>query len=231
MRTLYLDCGMGAAGDMLMAALLELADDKAAFLEKMNGLGLPGVAVSAAPAVKCGITGTHVAVTVHGEEEVSCDVSPEGHIHHHDRSHEHGHEHSHEHEHGHEHEHHHHDHDDDDDDDEHEHHHDHDGHCCCGHHHHHDHDADEVFTSWGVETARKFTKAEVEHALTELDTGNYGMILRSKGIVNGGADGWLEFDYVPGEWEVRARGADVGGKLVVIGSKLNEKAIAELFGC
>ena len=126
---------------------------------------------------------------------------------------------------------HHHDEDDDDDDDEHEHHHDHDGHCCCGHHHHHDHDADEVFTSWGVETARKFTKAEVEHALTELDTGNYGMILRSKGIVNGGADGWLEFDYVPGEWEVRARGADVGGKLVVIGSKLNEKAIAELFGC
>lgn len=111
MRTLYLDCGMGAAGDMLMAALLELVDDKAAFLEKMNGLGLPGVAVSAVPAVKCGITGTHVAVTVHGEEEVSCDVSPEGHIHHHDHSHEHGHEHSHEHEHGHEHEHHHHDHD------------------------------------------------------------------------------------------------------------------------
>ena len=141
----------------------------------------------------------------------------------------------------HEHEHHHHDehdhddhcccgHDHDHDHEEHEHHHDHDGHCCCGHHHH-DHHADEVFTSWGVETARKFTKAEVEHALTELDTGNYGMILRSKGIVDGGADGWLEFDYVPGEWEVRARGADVGGKLVVIGSKLNEKAIAELFGC
>jgi len=129
----------------------------------------------------------------------------------------------------HEHEHHHHDHDDHDHE-EHEHHHDHDGHCCCGHHHH-DHHADEVFTSWGVETARKFTKAEVEHALTELDTGNYGMILRSKGIVNGGADGWLEFDYVPGEWEVRSRSADVGGKLVVIGSKLNETAIAQLFGC
>ena len=118
--------------------------------------------------------------------------------------------------------HHHHDHDDDD----------HDEHCCCGHHHHHhDHDADEVFTSWGVETAKKFSKADIEHALTELDTGNYGMILRSKGIVDGGADGWLEFDYVPGEWEVRARGADVGGKLVVIGSKLDEKAIAALFGC
>ena len=135
---------------------------------------------------------------------------------------------------------HHHDEDDDDDEDEeHEHHHhhdhdddDHDGHCCCGHHHHHhDHDADEVFTSWGVETAKKFSKADIEHALTELDTGNYGMILRSKGIVDGGADGWLEFDYVPGEWEVRARGADVGGKLVVIGSKLDEKGIAALFGC
>ena len=135
---------------------------------------------------------------------------------------------------------HHHDHDDDD--------HDHDGHCChhhdhddedehhhdghcCHHHHHHDHDADEVFTSWGIETARKFSKADLEHALTALDTGNYGMILRSKGIVDGGAEGWLEFDYVPGEWEVRARGADVGGKLVVIGSKLDEQAIAALFGC
>ena len=131
-----------------------------------------------------------------------------------------------------EHEHHHHDHDDDD---EHEHHHDEDGHCCCGHHHHHHHhdghDADEVFTSWGVETAKKIAKADIEHALTELDTGKYGMILRSKGIVDGGADGWLEFDYVPGEWEVRSRGADVGGKLVVIGSKLDEKAIAGLFGC
>ena len=115
--------------------------------------------------------------------------------------------------------HHHHDHDDDDDDDEDE------------HEHHHDHDADEVFTSWGVETAKKFSKADIEHALTELDGGKYGMILRSKGIVDGGADGWLEFDYVPGEWEVRQRGADVGGKLVVIGSKLDEKAIAALFGC
>ena len=121
-------------------------------------------------------------------------------------------------------------HEDEEEEHEHHHHHDHDGHCCCGHHHH-DHHADEVFTSWGVETARKFTKAEVEHALTELDTGNYGMILRSKGIVDGGADGWLEFDYVPGEWEVRSRSADVGGKLVVIGSKLNETAIAQLFGC
>ena len=158
---------------------------------------------------------------------------------HEDEEEEHEHHHHHDHDDDHD-EHcccgHHHDHDDDDED-EHEHHHhhdhdDHDEHCCCGHHHHHhDHDADEVFTSWGVETAKKFSKADIEHALTELDTGNYGMILRSKGIVDGGADGWLEFDYVPGEWEVRARGADIGGKLVVIGSKLDEKAIAALFGC
>ena len=160
---------------------------------------------------------------------------------HEDEEEEHEHHHHHDHDDDHD-EHcccgHHHDHDDDEAEHEHHHHHDHDDddhdeHCCCGHHHHHhhDHDADEVFTSWGVETAKKFSKADIEHALTELDTGNYGMILRSKGIVDGGADGWLEFDYVPGEWEVRARGADVGGKLVVIGSKLDEKAIAALFGC
>ena len=178
----------------------------------------------------------------HHDHDDEDDDEDEHEHHHHDHDeHDHddhcccGHHHDHDHdedddEHEHEHEHHH-DHDEHDHDhEEHEHHHDHDGHCCCGHHHH-DHHADEVFTSWGVETARKFTKAEVEHALTELDTGNYGVILRSKGIVDGGADGWLEFDYVPGEWEVRSRSADVGGKLVVIGSKLNETAIAQLFGC
>ena len=187
----------------------------------------------------------------HDHDDDDDDDDEHEHHHHHDHDehdHDHddhcscGHHHDHDDDDEHEHEHHHdhdeHDHDDhcccghdhDHDHEEHEHHHDHDGHCCCGHHHH-DHHADEVFTSWGVETARKFTKAEVEHALTALDTGNYGMILRSKGIVDGGADGWLEFDYVPGEWEVRSRSADVGGKLVVIGSKLNETAIAQLFGC
>ena len=179
----------------------------------------------------------------HHDHDDDDDDEDEHEHHHHDHDeHDHddhcccGHHHDHDHdedddEHEHEHEHHHdHDEHDHEEHEEHEHHHDHDGHCCCGHHHH-DHHADEVFTSWGVETARKFTKAEVEHALTELDTGNYGMILRSKGIVDGGADGWLEFDYVPGEWEVRSRSADVGGKLVVIGSKLNETAIAQLFGC
>ena len=180
-----------------------------------------------------------IAMAAKANEEHAHEDEEEEHEHHHHDHDEHDHDdhcccgHHHDHDDDddeHEHEHHH-DHDEHDHDhEEHEHHHDHDGHCCCGHHHH-DHHADEVFTSWGVETARKFTKAEVEHALTELDTGNYGMILRSKGIVNGGADGWLEFDYVPGEWEVRSRSADVGGKLVVIGSKLNETAIAQLFGC
>ena len=136
-----------------------------------------------------------------------------------------------------------------DEDEEHEHHHHHhydeNGVCSCGHHHHdgdeddedehehhhHGHDADEVFTSWGVETARTITRAVIEHALDELESGKYGAILRSKGIVDGGADGWLEFDYVPGEREIRTRKADVGGKLVVIGSKLDEKGIAALFGC
>ena len=186
------------------------------------------------------------------EEHAHEDEEEEHEHHHHDHEEEHDHEghccHHHDHDEEEKHDHeghccHHHDHDEEeehdheghcchhhDDHDEEEH--DHEGHCCCGHHHHHhDHDADEVFTSWGVETAKKFTKADIEHALTELDTGAYGMILRSKGIVDGGADGWLEFDYVPGEWEVRARGADVGGKLVVIGSKLDEQAIANLFGC
>ena len=177
----------------------------------------------------------------HHDHEDEDDHDHDGHCcHHHDHEDEDEHDHDghcchhHDHEDEDDHDHdghccHHHDHDDDDDDhDEHEHHHD--GHCC-HHHHHHDHDADEVFTSWGIETARKFSKADLEHALSALDTGNYGMILRSKGIVDGGAEGWLEFDYVPGEWEVRARGADVGGKLVVIGSKLDEQAIAALFGC
>ena len=142
--------------------------------------------------------------------------------HHHHHDHGEGCCHHHDHD-GEEHEHCHHDHEEHEGHD-HEH-----GHCCHHHHHHDGHDADEVFTSWGVETARVITRAAVEHALDELESGKYGAILRSKGIVNGGADGWLEFDYVPGEREIRTRRADVGGKLVVIGSKLDEAGIAKLF--
>lgn len=122
MKTLYLECGMGAAGDMLTAALLELCPDRQAFLDRMNALGLPGVQVETEPAVKCGITGTHMKVTVNGEEEESLDV----HDHHHEHEHEHEHEHHHEHDHGHDHHH--------ENDHEHPHDHEHDHH---GHSHHH----------------------------------------------------------------------------------------------
>ena len=127
----------------------------------------------------------------------------------------------------------HHHHDDDEDEHEHEHHHEHHydehGVCSCGHHHHHhDHDADEVFTSWGKETAHKYSREDLDKALHTLDEGAYGMILRAKGIVDGG-DTWYEFDMVPGEHEIRTCGPDVTGKLCVIGSELKEHEIAELF--
>ena len=152
----------------------------------------------------------------------------EHHHHHHDHDHEHEHDHDHEcchHDHDHEHEHEccHHDHDHEG----HVHHYDEHGVCSCGHHH--DHDADEVFTSWGRETAHKYTPEGLEQALTRLDSGEFGQILRAKGIVDGGA-GWLEFDMVPGEHEVRRAGPDVTGKLCVIGSGLDEARLAELFG-
>ena len=146
---------------------------------------------------------------------------------------------------GHEHHHHHHDDDDDNDDcdcchhdHEHEHHHDHDHehdeHCGCGHHHHdHEghHHADEVFTSWGMETHRKFTREEITNALQELGKEQYGIVLRAKGYVaNADGERWIHFDYVPGEAEIRDGGAMVTGRVCVIGSKLDERAIAALFG-
>ncbi|WP_297981429.1 GTP-binding protein [uncultured Oscillibacter sp.] len=144
------------------------------------------------------------------------------HHHHHHGHEEHGHHHGHD---GEEH-HHHHDHD------EHGHHHDH-GHecddpsCSCHHHHHH---ADEVFTSWGKETPKTFSRAEIEKILAALDSGEYGKILRAKGIVGGTDGAWVEFDYVPGEHEVRSGRPDYTGRLCVIGAELNEKKLAELFG-
>ena len=139
-------------------------------------------------------------------------------------------------------------HDDDDDEHEHHHHHDHDHeehdeHCTCGchdhdhdhdehdhEHHHHHHHADEVFTSWGTETTRKFTKDEIEHILEELDNSEkYGMILRAKGIVAGRDGEWIHFDYVPEETSVRNGSAGVIGRLCVIGSHINEAAIEALF--
>ena len=153
----------------------------------------------------------------HDHDDDDDDEDEHEHHHHHDEDDDHGHECCH----------HHHDHDDDDDQDEHEHHHH--GECCCGHHHHHhDHDADEVFTSWGHETAHKYSHDELESILTTLDSGEYGAVLRAKGIVDGG-DTWYEFDMVPGEHEIRTCGPDVTGKVCVIGSQLKEHEVEELF--
>lgn len=154
-----------------------------------------------------------------------------GHHEHHDHDHECcGHHEHHEHDHGccghhehHEHDHeccgHHH----------HEHHHEHGEHCGCGHDHH-DHHADEVFTSWGVETTKKFTIQMIEDSLKKLDSGEYGFVLRAKGIVAGQDGQWIHFDYVPGEANVRIGGAAVIGKLCVIGSALACEDVANLFG-
>ena len=147
------------------------------------------------------------------------------HGHHHEEEHEHhcchGHHHEEEHEHHCCHGHHH--------EEEHEH------HCYHGHHHdehehHHHHHADEVFTSWGVETARKFTSEGISHALAELDSEKYGIVLRAKGIVAGEDGSWIHFDHVPGEADVRTGCAAVIGRLCVIGASLDEAAIAALFG-
>ena len=180
----------------------------------------------------------------------------EHHHHHHDHDeeaghHEHHHHHDHDDDDDHDHDHcchHHHDDDDDDHDhcchhdhDEHEHHHDHeehehhhhhdgeecdDPHCGCHHHHH----ADEVFTSWGVETVKVFTESELETILTALDSGDYGAILRAKGIVHSEDGKWLHFDFVPEEHQIRFGAADYTGRLCVIGSQLKEDKLAALFG-
>ena len=178
------------------------------------------------------LTGAQIVSVMDGKRDLVAELLAEAkasnEAHADEDEHEHHHHHHHD-EDGDEHECCHHHHDDDDDDDEHEHHHEHGEHCCCGHHHHHhDHDADEIFTSWGKETAHKYSREDLDSALEKLDSCAYGMILRAKGIVDGG-DTWYEFDMVPGEHEIRACGPDVTGKLCVIGSDLKEHEIAALF--
>ena len=170
----------------------------------------------------------------HGHEE-------HDHDHHHDEDCCCGHDHDHDHDH----EHHHHDHDghgeccehhqDHDHHEEGHDHHVHDENCTCGchdhdHHHHHGHHADEVFSSWGVETPRTFTEAEIRTALEALDTGKYGAVLRAKGIVPAGDGVWLHFDFVPGDLEIRHGAADVTGRLCVIGSQLSADGLKALVG-
>ena len=200
------------------------------------------------------LTGAQLLDAMRGNASVKKDLEELEHHHHHHEHDEHcscGHHDHHHHEHdehcscGH-HDHHHHEHDEHCSCGHHDHHHhEHDEHCSCGHHdhHHHEHDehcscghdhghhhADEVFTSWGVETARKFMLGDIETALQALDSGAYGIVLRAKGIVPGVLGGWIHFDYVPGELNVRMGSAAVIGKLCVIGSQLKEQAIAKLFG-
>ena len=177
------------------------------------------------------------------QAEHAADEAEHEHEHHHHHDHDDDHDHCCHHHHDDDddddHEHCHHHHDDDDDHDEHDHdhehhHHHHDGeecddpHCGCHHHHHH---ADEVFTSWGVETVKTFTEGDLERILSALDSGEYGAILRAKGIVPA-ADGgqWLHFDFVPEEHQVRRGPADYTGRLCVIGAELKEAKLAELFG-
>lgn len=178
-------------------------------------------------------------------QELLAEAAEHDHHHHHDHD-------DHEHEHEHEHEHHHHDHEehdenctcgchDHDHDHEHEHHHhdheEHDENCTCGchdhdhdHEHHHHHHADEVFTSWGVESAQKYTQEEITNALKALeDADKYGMILRAKGIVPAEDGTWIHFDYVPGTPDVRTGSAGTTGRLCVIGSGIHEDALAALF--
>ena len=153
------------------------------------------------------------------------DDDDDGHEHHHHNHDEHEHEHHYDHGEecgcGHDHEHHHHDHDE----------HDHEHECGCGHHHHHHgHDADEVFTSWGMETAKKFTEDGLRAALAALeDEAKYGAVLRAKGIVAASEGEWIHFDYTPGEINIRRGSAGVTGRLCVIGHELHEDAVAGLF--
>ena len=178
----------------------------------------------------CGHDHDHEGHDHHHNGECGCghDHDHEEHEHHHDHEHEHhhdgecgcGHHHNHE-----EHEHHH--------DHEHEHHYDENGVCSCGHHHdhdHHHHHADEVFTSWGKETPRKYSKEELEHILKTLDESeDLGMVLRAKGMLPCTDGTWMHFDLVPGEYEIRTGAADYTGRLCVIGSKLKEDKLEELF--
>ena len=205
------------------------------------------------------IDGKLIVSTMEGEKSLVEELLEEakvcptcGHVHDHEHHHDHDdHDHDHHHDHdeecgcGHHHDHddhdheHHHDHDEecgcghhhDHDDHDHEHHHDHDGECGCGHDHHHHH-ADEVFTSWGIETPHKYTKVEIEDILKKLadmDHAEYGVILRAKGMVPNTEGGWIYFDLTPEEYEIRDGQPDVTGKLCVIGSKLEEDKIAALF--
>lgn len=188
------------------------------------------------------IKGEQILKVMEGQDSLEMKLLAEAHHkaeeeeHEHEHHHDHDHE-EHEHHHDHEEHEHHHDHDHEEHDhEEHEHHHEHDENCTCGchdhdHEHHHHHHADEVFTSWGKETPHKFTREKIEEVLKTLsESEEYGMILRAKGMVEDVNGSWIYFDMVPGEYELRDGEPDYTGRLCVIGSKIDEHKIEELFG-
>ena len=224
-KILYLDCASGISGDMTVGALLDLGASREKLVRALDSLGVSGYHLHFGRTKKCGIDAYDF--DVHLEEEE----------HHHDHEHHH-HDHDHDdHDHecccGHHHDddederehHHHHDHDED----EHEHHHHHDHDEDHDHDHHHHHHADEVFTSWGIETPNTYSAEDIEKILTALDSGEYGAILRAKGMVPAPDGTWVYYDYVPEEHDIRSGKPEVTGKICVIGSKLDEDKLAELF--
>ena len=244
------------AGTVILSRTDKASEEKiAAALEIIRGLNQTA-AVITTPIEK--LSGEKILDTMENnrslekelmDEEV-CPVCGGHHEHHHDHDHEecgcgHDHEHHHDHDHeecgcGHDHDHeHHHDHDHEEcgcgHDHDHEHHHDHEE-CGCGHDHdhdhHHHHHADEVFTSWGKETTKKYTKEGIHEILEALSNHNdeYGMVLRAKGMVEGEDGQWIYFDMVPGEADVREGAPEYTGRICVIGSKMNEANLARLFG-
>ena len=253
MKSLYLECNAGISGDMLVAALLDLGADKEALDKALQSIPAKGFEYKISRVSKAGVdccdfdvildeehaNHDHDMAFLHGNGDAV--VHSHEHEHHHDHEHEHEHEHHHDHEHEHHHDGecgcgHHHDHEEHEHhhDHEHEHHYDENGVCSCGHHHdhdhHHHHHADEVFTSWGKETPRKYSKEELEHILKTLDESeDLGMVLRAKGMLPCTDGTWMHFDLVPGEYEIRTGAADYTGRLCVIGSKLKEDKLEELF--
>ena len=228
------------AGAVILSRTQKLSEEKQLQAAELIREKNPNAVVITTPWDE--LTGEQIIKAIEGSDSLARELLEEekhGH-HHHDHDHEehehHHHDHDDEcccgHDHDHEeHEHHHHDH-------EHEHHYDENGVCSCGHHHeedehghHHHHHADEVFTSWGRETPRKYTKDELEKVLKILsDSEEYGIVLRAKGMLPTADGTWLHFDLVPGEYEIRNGSADYTGRLCVIGSKLAEDKLAELFG-
>ena len=220
-HTLIIDGTSGISGDMTVAALLDLGASEEHLREQLATLPVDGFEIAV------------TRVNKHGIDACDFDVQLAEELENHDHDmawlygNEAGTEHMHEHEH-----HHHHDHDEDHD---HEHHHEHDENCTCGchdhdhDHHHHHHHADEVFTSWGIETPNTYSAEDIEKILTALDSGEYGAILRAKGMVPAPDGTWVYYDYVPEEHDIRSGKPEVTGKICVIGSKLDEDKLAELF--